>query len=173
MYAAEVLLALEELHRRDIIYRDLKPDNLVIDEEGHMALTDFGLSKEGIEGDVQAQSFCGSIAYLAPEMVQRKGHGKSVDWYLLGVLIFEMLVGIPPFYSKKKEELFRNIVSQDLQVPFYMSAEVEDLLRRLLDRNPDKRIGAGTEDAEEIKRHPWFKEIDWGEAYARRLDVPP
>ena len=106
-------------------------------------------------------------------MVQRKGHGKSVDWYLFGVLIFEMLVGIPPFYSKKKEELFRNIVSQELQVPFYMSAEVEDLLRRLLDRNPEKRIGAGIEDADEIKRHPWFKEIDWTEAYARRLNVPP
>ena len=172
MYASEVLLALEELHRRDIIYRDLKPDNLVIDSEGHISLTDFGLSKEGIEGDVQAQSFCGSIAYLAPEMVQRKGHGKSVDWYLFGVLIFEMLVGIPPFYSKKKDELFRNIVSQELKVPFYMSHEVEDLLRKLLDREPSKRIGAGSEDAEEIKRHPWFAGVDWEAVYARKLKVP-
>ena len=88
MYAAEILLALEDLHKRDIIYRDLKPDNVVIDEEGHACLTDFGLSKEGVEeGHKGAKSFCGSVAYLAPEMLRRAGHGKSVDWYLLGVLI--------------------------------------------------------------------------------------
>jgi protein-serine/threonine kinase len=103
MYMAEILLAIEDLHKRDIIYRDLKPDNGVLDEDGHALLTDFGLSKEGVlEGAKGAKSFCGSVAYLAPEMLRRVGHGKSVDWYLLGVLIYEMVVGCPPYFSPKK-----------------------------------------------------------------------
>jgi protein-serine/threonine kinase len=99
LYACEILLGLEELHRRDIIFRDLKPDNVVLDADGHARLTDFGLSKEGVNHDTQTSSFCGSYAYLAPEMLKRTGHGKQVDWYLLGVVIYEMLTGQPPYYA--------------------------------------------------------------------------
>ena len=103
MYLSEILLALEDLHARDIIYRDLKPENVVLDDQGHAQLTDFGLSKEGVfEGNKGAKSFCGSVAYLAPEMLCKAGHGKSVDWYLLGVLLYEMTVGQPPYYSESK-----------------------------------------------------------------------
>ena len=100
IYAAEVLIALEDLHKFDIIFRDLKPDNVVLDENGHALLTDFGLSKEGINADASTQSFCGSISYIAPEILLKKGHGRAVDWYLFGVLIYEMLVGMPPYYSR-------------------------------------------------------------------------
>jgi len=95
--------ALEALHKRNIIFRDLKPENIVIDQDGHAMLTDFGLSKEGISNSTKARSFCGSVAYLAPEMLSRRGHGKTVDLYLLGVLLFEMLTGTPPYFSPCKQ----------------------------------------------------------------------
>ena len=140
-YIAEVLLALEELHEKGIIFRDLKPENVVLDAEGHAKLTDFGLSKDGIEEDTIAKSFCGSYAYLAPEMVKKKGHTKTIDWYLLGVLLYEMLEGIPPFYDNNKDKLFENIVKNPLELSDDLSDDVVDLLQRLLCKNPAKRLG--------------------------------
>jgi len=177
IYASEVLLALEELHKRDIIFRDLKPDNVVFDQEGHAMLTDFGLSKEGVYGNESAKSFCGSVAYLAPEMLRRQGHGKAVDWYLLGVLIYEMLVGTPPFYSKDKDQLFHNIQHGSLRLPKALSLEAKTIIRavtftQLLERNPQRRLGSGPKGAEEIKQFPFFKGISW-EAAARRDLRPP
>ena len=103
MYICEIITVIESLHQKNIIYRDLKPDNIVLDSQGHAILTDFGLSRQGIRGDSSgADSFCGSYAYLAPEMLKKKGHGKAVDWYLIGVVLYELLTGLPPFYDDDK-----------------------------------------------------------------------
>lgn len=129
IYAAEVALALEELHKRNIVFRDLKPDNVVIDAEGHAQLTDFGLSREGVYSATAAKSFCGSLAYLAPEVIRRKGHGKAVDWYLLGVLIYEMVTGAPPYLCQSRKELLDNILFAQLRIPESLSGEAQDILR--------------------------------------------
>lgn len=160
-YITEILLGLEELHKHEIIFRDLKPENVVLDPEGHARITDFGLSKEGVTEGQLAKSFCGSVAYLAPEMLRRAGHTKSVDWYLLGVLLYEMLVGSPPYYSNNREQLYNNIQRGKLKIPKGLSNEAKDLIKLLLNRDPHKRLGASKRDAAEIKEHIFFRETDW------------
>ena len=171
-YICEILLALEDLHKRDVIFRDLKPDNVVLDKDGHCKLTDFGLSKEGVRENFYAQSFCGSIAYLAPEMLKKQGHGKAVDWYLLGVLFYEMLVGVTPYFTTKKEDIFYNIEYGDLKIPNFVSKEAGELLKRLLERNPNKRLGGSIRDSLEIKEHPYFKDVDWKKMYEKKIKPP-
>ena len=172
MYACEIILALEELHKNDIIYRDLKPDNVVVDHEGHVRLTDFGLSKENVHDDELTMSFCGSTAYLAPEMIKRSGHGKAVDWYLLGVLIYEMVTGIPPFYSNDKKKMMKNILKQKIRLPSFVSKKARNIIKMLLTRDPEKRLGSGKFDAQIVKSHPWFEDVNWEDVLNRKLPVP-
>ncbi|KAM7015642.1 ribosomal protein S6 kinase alpha-2 [Tautogolabrus adspersus] len=171
-YLAELALALDHLHSLGIIYRDLKPENILLDEEGHIKITDFGLSKEAIDHDKRAYSFCGTIEYMAPEVVNRRGHTQSADWWSFGVLMFEMLTGSLPFQGKDRKETMALILKAKLGMPQFLSPEVQSLLRALFKRNPANRLGAGAEGVEEIKRHRFFASIDWTKLYKRESRPP-
>ncbi|XP_064149255.1 ribosomal protein S6 kinase alpha-2 isoform X3 [Loxodonta africana] len=171
-YLAELALALDHLHGLGIIYRDLKPENILLDEEGHIKITDFGLSKEAIDHDKRAYSFCGTIEYMAPEVVNRRGHTQSADWWSFGVLMFEMLTGSLPFQGKDRKETMALILKAKLGMPQFLSMEAQSLLRALFKRNPSNRLGAGMDGVEEIKRHPFFVTIDWNKLYRKEIKPP-
>ncbi|XP_007438671.1 ribosomal protein S6 kinase alpha-3 isoform X3 [Python bivittatus] len=171
-YLAELALALDHLHSLGIIYRDLKPENILLDEEGHIKLTDFGLSKESIDHEKKAYSFCGTVEYMAPEVVNRRGHTQSADWWSFGVLMFEMLTGTLPFQGKDRKETMTMILKAKLGMPQFLSPEAQSLLRMLFKRNPANRLGAGPDGVEEIKRHTFFATIDWNKLYRREINPP-
>ncbi|XP_045579188.1 ribosomal protein S6 kinase alpha-2 isoform X1 [Salmo salar] len=171
-YLAELALALDHLHSLGIIYRDLKPENILLDEEGHIKITDFGLSKEAIDHDKRAYSFCGTIEYMAPEVVNRRGHTHSADWWSFGVLMFEMLTGSLPFQGKDRKETMALILKAKLGMPQFLSPEVQSLIRALFKRNPTNRLGAGPDGVEEIKKHNFFGNIDWNKLYRREIKPP-
>ncbi|CAL8306549.1 unnamed protein product [Arctogadus glacialis] len=171
-YLAELALALDHLHTLGIVYRDLKPENILLDEAGHIKLTDFGLSKESVDADKKAYSFCGTVEYMAPEVVNRRGHTQSADWWSLGVLMFEMLTGTLPFQGKDRNETMNMILKAKLGMPQFLSLEAQSLLRMLFKRNPANRLGAGADGVEEIKRHAFFSTIDWNKLYRRELQPP-
>lgn len=176
IYIAEIILALEQLHKLGIIYRDIKLENILLDAEGHIVLTDFGLSKEFCGGENRAYSFCGTIEYMAPEVVRSgsQGHDIAVDWWSVGVLTYELLTGASPFTvegeKNTQQEITKRIVRCSYPVPTDVSPEVQDFIRKLLVKDPRRRLGGGEDDAGELKRHPFFQNLDW-EAVARR-EVP-
>nr|XP_024212980.1 ribosomal protein S6 kinase alpha-1 isoform X4 [Pan troglodytes] len=171
-YLAELALGLDHLHSLGIIYRDLKPENILLDEEGHIKLTDFGLSKEAIDHEKKAYSFCGTVEYMAPEVVNRQGHSHSADWWSYGVLMFEMLTGSLPFQGKDRKETMTLILKAKLGMPQFLSTEAQSLLRALFKRNPANRLGSGPDGAEEIKRHVFYSTIDWNKLYRREIKPP-
>lgn len=152
-YFAEIILGLEYLHSREIAYRDLKPENVLLDIDGHVRLTDFGLSKENLGKHSKTYSFCGSPEYMSPEMLSGFGHGRSVDFYSIGSLLFEMLTGLPPFYDENRTKMYWKIINEPLSFPLFLSKSVKDLLTKLLAKNPVNRIGS-LQGCEEVKNHP-------------------
>ncbi|KAF1318740.1 Agc/rsk/rsk-unclassified protein kinase, partial [Globisporangium splendens] len=171
-YIGEIALALSHLHSKNIVFRDLKPENVVMDLEGHCLLTDFGISKEGIKDHTSANTFCGSPMYLAPEMLSRSGHGFALDWYSVGALLFELLTGLPPFYTNDKKQLFHNILRGHLVIPDHLSPNARDLIQRLLHRDPKQRLGSGPTGDREIFTHPFFSTVDWDKLKRRELAPP-
>ncbi|RXG47997.1 hypothetical protein VDGE_04427 [Verticillium dahliae] len=172
-YIAELILAIEHLHKSDIVYRDLKPENILLDANGHIALCDFGLSKANLTQNATTNTFCGTTEYLAPEvLLDESGYTKMVDFWSLGVLVFEMCCGWSPFYAEDTQQMYKNIAFGKVRFPRdTLSQEGRNFVKGLLNRNPKHRLGA-TLDAEELKRHPFFADIDW-DILAKKLITPP
>lgn len=161
---AQVAIALGHLHENSFVYRDLKPENVLFNRDGYLLLADFGLATKVVENQL-ASSFCGTAEYLSPEMLNEEGHDQTVDWWTLGILLYEMLVGIPPFFHKNKHRMYFLIRNANVSYPvpekhkIYVSPEAQDLINKLLNKNRKKRLGA-TDDVKEILAHPFFKDLD-------------
>ncbi|XP_067203807.1 serine/threonine-protein kinase N isoform X2 [Linepithema humile] len=171
-YSACVVLGLQYLHENRIIYRDLKLDNLLLDTEGYVKIADFGLCKEGMGYGDRTGTFCGTPEFLAPEVLTETSYTRAVDWWGLGVLIFEMLVGESPFPGDDEEEVFDSIVNDEVRYPRFLSLEAIAIMRRLLRKNPDRRLGSSEKDAEDVKKQAFFRHIAWDDLLLRRVKPP-
>ncbi|KAL1131989.1 hypothetical protein AAG570_011599 [Ranatra chinensis] len=171
-YGAEIISALGYLHEEGIIYRDLKLENLLLDQDGHVKIADFGLCKEDITYGRTTKTFCGTPEYLAPEVLEDNDYGRAVDWWGVGVVMYEMMCGRLPFYNKDHDVLFTLILMEEVKFPRSISSQAKDLLSGLLVKDPNKRLGGGPYDAEDIKAHPFFSPINWTDLYHKRIQPP-
>ena len=168
-YAAEVTLALEYLHSHNIIYRDLKPENILLDKNGHIKITDFGFAKE--VPDV-TWTLCGTPDYIAPEVVTTKPYNKSVDWWSMGILIYEMLTGYTPFYDQTPMKTYENILLGHVRYPSYLHPDAVDLLQKLITKDLTRRLGNLQGGSNDVKAHPWFSEVIWEKLFTKDIETP-
>ncbi|KAL3985473.1 Protein kinase domain family protein [Acanthocheilonema viteae] len=171
-YGAEIILALGYLHEQCIVYRDMKLENLLLDKDGHIKIADFGLCKEDISFGDRTRTFCGTPEYLAPEVLEDNDYGRAVDWWGVGVVMYEMMCGRLPFYSKDHEKLFELILTGTIRFPSKLTAPARALLTGLLIKDPNQRLGGGPEDAQEIMQHEFFNNINWEKLYRKEITPP-
>ena len=171
-YIIELVLAIEFLHKKNMIYRDLKPENILLDEKGHVKLTDFGLSKILEEDNEKTFTICGTPQYLAPEVLLKKGYDNAVDWWSLGCVMYEMLSGRLPFCIKRGMKLTQKIYERGVEYPKSLTNEAIDLIQKLLVVDPQKRLGQGPNGSDEIKKHPFFKGVNWDDAWKKKIKPP-
>ncbi|KAF2733816.1 Pkinase-domain-containing protein [Polyplosphaeria fusca] len=171
LYAAEIVLILEFLHEHEgVAYRDLKPENILIDAEGHLKLVDFGFAKK--VDNRETYTLCGTPEYLAPEVIRNTGHGTAVDWWAFGILVYEFLVGQPPFWDQNPMKIYEQIVEGRVRFPSAMSPDARDLISGLCTVDTSKRLGNIQGGAQTVKNHPWFRNIDWNALYNRKVNGP-
>jgi len=168
-YSGQVALVFEHLHSLNILYRDLKPENLLLDKEGHCKVTDFGFAKKV---DYRTWTLCGTPEYLAPEIILSKGHGKAVDWWALGILMYEMLAGYPPFYDEDPLGIYQKILEGKIKFPWHFDRHSKDLIKKLLTADLTKRLGNLKKGAEDVKTHKWFASVNFTDLAARKLAAP-
>ncbi|EGC37997.1 hypothetical protein DICPUDRAFT_149347 [Dictyostelium purpureum] len=171
-YISQIMLAIGFLHEHGVIYRDLKLENLLMDLDGNICLVDLGLCKEDVKEGQYCFTMCGSPEYVAPEIITGTGYSRSVDWWALGTLFYEMIAGLPPFYSEDPHEMSKLILSSPLKFPPNISKNAASLISLLLNRDPTKRLGSGESDVEEIKAHPFFKSMNWSKLLNKEVDPP-
>ncbi|KAK5578213.1 hypothetical protein RB653_003166 [Dictyostelium firmibasis] len=169
-YMAELILALEHLHASDIVHRDLKPENILLDSQGHCILTDFGLAKLEVKTNNETFSFAGTLEYMAPELIQHSTCGKAVDWWSIGILMYDMMIGKPPFEHKNRALMQEKIISEKPKFPKFVSSSARSLINGLLTKDPTRRLG--TKGAIEIKQHPFFKSIQWRKIENKEITPP-
>ncbi|XP_038995268.1 serine/threonine-protein kinase AtPK2/AtPK19-like isoform X2 [Hibiscus syriacus] len=165
IYTAEIVSAVSHLHANGIMHRDLKPENILLDADGHVMLTDFGLAKE-FDENTRSNSMCGTLEYMSPEIVLGKGHDKAADWWSVGILLYEMLTGKPPFCGGNRQKIQEKIIKEKIKLPAFLSSEAHAILKG---KEASKRLGSGQGGSEEIKRHKWFKSINWKKLEAREM----